>query len=406
MRLRTRALAACVASLALAVCASPAAVAASQESPASNASAEVAVPAVSPFATRSGRDIYSTFRAGLADPECPANGGSARWKQHFASAPRRMASSKDDVLPLFGYVVDAVREAHLPTEYALIPFVESGYRPGARSPSGPAGLWQFIALTARNHQVPIRGGYDGRLSPVDSTRAAVRYLKTLHGMFAGDWRLAVMAYNAGEYRVLGALRRAGQNARNARPESLPGLSPITHAYVQKLRALSCLLEQADDREEWLRALDRPVVQLQAQPLPANATTLDAWARKSGVDAAQLRRFNPAFQDGRIAARTDRALRVLAPAPAVDPRVALVLDAPAMPAAAVGAIAEAPAEARASRRTHTVVRGDSLSRIGQRYGVATGELIARNKLDKRATIRPGMVLMIDDDAVPPVPTAGP
>ena len=268
----------------------------------------------SPWRVRSGRDVYDTFRAGLADPQCPAGGGSARWKQHFANAPRRMASERDDVLPLFGYVVDALREAHLPTEYALIPFVESGYRPGARSKGGPAGLWQFIALTARNHDVPVRGGYDGRLSPVDSTRAAVRYLKTLHGMFAGDWRLAVMAYNAGEYRVLGALRRSGQNARNAKPETLVGLSPITHAYVQKLRALSCLLEQADDRDEWLRALDRPITALQARELPKNATTLDAWARAEGLDAAFLRRMNPAFEGGRIA-RSDRPQRVLAPMPA-------------------------------------------------------------------------------------------
>ena len=215
---------------------------------------------LAPRNARSGRDIYTSFREGLADPSCPS-GGSVRWKQHFANAPRRMASANDDVLPLFGYVVDAVREAHLPTEYALIPFVESGYKAGARSPSGPAGLWQFIQTTARNHDVPMRAGYDGRLSPVDSTRAAVRYLKTLHGMFAGDWRLAVMAYNAGEYRVLGVAAPRGQNARNAKPETLPGLSPITHAYVQKLRALSCLLEQADDREEWMRSLDRPVAHL-------------------------------------------------------------------------------------------------------------------------------------------------
>jgi membrane-bound lytic murein transglycosylase D len=268
----------------------------------------------SPWRTRSGRDVYDTFRAGLADPECPAGSSSQRWRQHFANAPRRMANEGDDVLPLFGYVVDAVREAHLPTEYALIPFVESGYKPGARSKGGPAGLWQFIALTARNHDVPMRTGYDGRMSPVDSTRAAVRYLRTLHGMFAGDWRLAVMAYNAGEYRVLGSLRRSGQNARNAKPETLVGLSPITHAYVQKLRALSCLLEQADDRDEWLRALDRPITALQARELPAGIATLDAWAKAEGLDAAQLRRMNPAFEGGRIA-RTDRTQRVLAPAPA-------------------------------------------------------------------------------------------
>jgi len=279
----------------------------STEAPAASSSAVIP--------TRSGRDIYTQFREGLADPECPANGGSARWREHFANAPKRMATDGDDVLPLFGYVVDAVRKEHLPTEFALIPFVESGYRPGARSNGGPAGLWQFIAITARNHNVAVRPGYDGRLSPVDSTRAAVRYLKTLHGMFAGDWRLAVMAYNAGEYRVLGALRRSGQNARNAKPETLQGLSPITHAYVQKLRALSCLLESADDREEWLRALDRPIPLLQARALPHGAKTLDAWAREQGLDAARVRRMNPAFEGGRIVASNndDDALRVLAPA---------------------------------------------------------------------------------------------
>jgi membrane-bound lytic murein transglycosylase D len=131
-------------------------------------------------------------------------------------------------------------------------------------------------------------------------------------MFAGDWRLAVMAFNAGEYRVLGALRRSGQNARNAKPETLPGLSPITHAYVQKLRALSCVLENAEDREDWLRALDRPVDALQAYELPSGAKTLDAWSRTRGLDAARVKRMNPAFEGGRIVARNGRALRVLAP----------------------------------------------------------------------------------------------
>jgi hypothetical protein len=59
---------------------------------------------------------------------------------------------------------------HLPTEYALIPFVESGYKPGARSPSGPG---RPVAVHRRHRAQPQGGdprGYDGRLSPVDSTR--------------------------------------------------------------------------------------------------------------------------------------------------------------------------------------------------------------------------------------------
>jgi membrane-bound lytic murein transglycosylase D len=98
-----------------------------------------------PAATRNGRDIYQAFHDGLADPSCDQDDSSARWRKHFASAPKRLASQDDEVLALFGYVVDALREMHLPTEYALIPFVESGYKPGARSAGGPAGLWQMIA---------------------------------------------------------------------------------------------------------------------------------------------------------------------------------------------------------------------------------------------------------------------
>jgi len=339
-------------------------------------------------ATRSGADIYRRFREHLADPSCDADAVSARWRQHFATAPKKLTNPDSDVLPLFGYVVDALIEADLPTEFALIPFVESGYQPGARSASGPAGLWQFIAITARNHQVPVRPGYDGRLSPVDSTRAAVRYLKTLHGMFAGDWRLAVMAYNAGEYRLLQSLRRSGQNARTARPAELVGLSGITYAYVRKLHALSCLMEQADDREEWMRAIDRPVPVLSAQSWPAAADSLDAWARQRGLDADVLKRMNPAFPGGRIA-RNDRSLRVLAPASSAEmPVLADIADAGA--SAAMPTLLAGTGEPSVAR-THTVERGESLSVIARKYRLDLDALRKRNGLGAKSIIKPGMVL---------------
>jgi membrane-bound lytic murein transglycosylase D len=278
-------------------------------------------PMASQAPTRSGLEIYTRFHEGLADPDCGKDSSSARWRKHFAAAPERMARHDDDALALFGYVVDALREASLPTEYALIPFVESGYKPGARSHGGPAGMWQMIRVTARNHHIPIRAGYDGRLSPVDSTKAAVRYLKTLHGMFAGDWRLAVMAYNAGEYRVFGALRRSGQVARSADPEKLASLSGITRAYVRKLHALSCLLDRADDREQWLQSLDRQVPVLEAVLLPPDVRSLDAWARSHGRDVATVRRLNPAFAGGRVPPGS-QSQRVLVPAlPAGGPQSA-------------------------------------------------------------------------------------
>ncbi|GAB3365084.1 lytic transglycosylase domain-containing protein [Lysobacter rhizosphaerae] len=377
--------------------------------------------------TRNGREIYQRFREGLADPECKDE-ASARWQAHFARAPGQLAAGNDDVLPLFGYVVDSVRASHLPTEFALIPFVESGYKPGARSPQGPAGLWQMIAVTARDHKVSIRAGYDGRLSPVDSTTAAVRYLKTLYGMFAGDWRLAVMAYNAGEYRVMGALKRGGQVARNATPETLPGLSPITHAYVRKLHALSCLLEQADDREEWLQALDRPVPRLQSVTVAEGVTDIAGWARRSGQDAAQLQRLNPAFTGGRITRANGKPAHLLAVAAAgpessasgaldvtASTPMAMAASEPPAPGTALADVAvpiaaadsppsqamptdtPAPPGPQSTARRHTVLRGENASKIAARYGLRTGVLLERNGLDASSVLRPGTVLLIDAGA---------
>ena len=349
--------------------------------------------------TRSGREIYARFRSGLSDQQCAVD-ASERWRQHFAHVPRDLANRPERLLPLFGYVVEALREHHLPSEYALIPFVESGYRPGARSPSGPAGLWQFIAVTARNHEVTIRPGYDGRLSPVESTTAAVRYLRTLHGMFAGDWRLAVMGYNAGEYRIFGALRNAGQRAMDAEPDKL-AVPNITRAYVRKLQALSCLLVEAGEDPEWLDAIDQMVPVLTSTPLPAGARQLDRWASRNGHDPALVRHFNPAFAEGRVG-RGDRGVEVMVPARPRDALAAFLQqatrpadEAPVFLADASDLVAESEAAAAGGEaRNHTVARGESIWRIARRYGIGTAELLLRNGLDTGSVLQPGMVLQID------------
>lgn len=359
-----------------------------------------------PANTRSGREIYQRFREGLADKRC-STASTTRWKAHFAHAPGRMAARDDDLLPLFGYVVDALREAGLPTEYALIPFVESGYRPGARSKAGPAGLWQMIGITARNQKVPMKAGYDGRLSPVDATRGAVRYLKTLHFMFGGDWRLAVMAYNAGEYRILGALKRSGRTFRNAAPETLPGVPEITHSYVRKLHALSCLIQAADDRASWVAAIDRPVPYLRAQPLPAGQS-LDAFAARNGHNPAQLRRLNPA-----LAAAATAGMPVLAAGAAPPPDATMAAATPVVEPLGPLADADTPLEAAATQpvslptaavattaggvteaaREHVVARGDNPWTIARRHRLRVSDLLAFNGLSAGAKLRPGQVLRL-------------
>ena len=105
----------------------------------------------------------------------------------------------------------AILSAHgLPADLALLPLVESGFRPKARGRAGERGLWQLRRATARHFGLVVSTRRDDRLHPERATRAAARYLAILYARY-GDWPLALAAYNAGERRVNRALRR-GQSA--------------------------------------------------------------------------------------------------------------------------------------------------------------------------------------------------
>lgn len=174
--------------------------------------------------------ILQSWHAGLADPQC--RGATPRWHRHYDRHIQRLLRGRDNSrLRLFGEVTKALRRADLPTEYALIPLLESDYTPGARSPWGQTGLWQFTAATARRHGLRVQGDVDERMSADDSTRAAVAYLGKLHRMFGRDWRWTAIAYNAGD----GAARRA---RRNASTDTLPGIARV---YPDKLHTIACLL---------------------------------------------------------------------------------------------------------------------------------------------------------------------
>ena len=344
--------------------------------------------------TRSGLDIHKRFRTHLAEPEC--SNASTRWRAHYAAMPKRMSKEDDEMLALFGYVVDEFIKAGLPTEYALVPVIESRYNPAARSSAGPAGMWQFIGLTARNQGITMRAGYDGRYSVVESTRAAVRYFKILHSMFGGNWRVAIMGYNAGEYRVIGAIKRSGMSQRKADASKIQGVPALTRAYVEKLHAISCLIEQADDRKQWMEAIDRPVPLLAAEVVVDGADSLDAWARARQLDPALLNRLNPALARGPIRSGK-QAPKLLAPLrgetddSSVD-ATASSKDSTPSPQTRSAVAEETTSTARGS---YTVAKGDSWWLIAKRHGLSVEELLDRNGLQKANALRPGMVLKLDD-----------
>lgn len=327
-----------------------------------------------------GAEVFDRMSARFSAPICVKGQHNRTWRKRYAGYPASFARHVEQILPLMAYVLEEVERKDLPGEFVLIPIVESWYRPAAIGPGGPAGMWQMISSTARNHGIHIRQGYDGRLSPVESTDAALSYLQKLDGMFDGEWRAMAMAYNAGEYRIVRAFRANGDQRVSGESHLPKGLSRTTYDYVAKLHALACLIAKPE-RHGLVLPREARFVPLARMTLPAGVHTLDQAAIRLGTDAARLRSLNPAYRQGRIVAGAPRD--VLAPATSL-----------AMLAAAGSDLPASSGEAGFVARTHTVRRGDSLSRIAHRYEVPLEQIFSVNGLSAKSVIRPGQVIRLD------------
>lgn len=103
-------------------------------------------------------------------------------------------------------ILRELKKAGLPEELSWLPLVESGFKIRALSRARALGLWQFIPSTGYKYGLNRDEWVDERLDLEKSTRAAIDYLKELHGMF-GDWLTVLAAYNCGEGRVLKVISR-------------------------------------------------------------------------------------------------------------------------------------------------------------------------------------------------------
>ncbi|MCX7042918.1 MAG: transglycosylase SLT domain-containing protein [Gammaproteobacteria bacterium] len=368
--------------------------------PADPVAAIEALAPVAPVPTMGrGADVFERINKGLSPDACSAGSNSHRWRKRYAGNPAAFSRHLAQVLPLLDFVSMEVERSGLPSEFVFIPLVESWYKPEAMGAGGPAGMWQMISSTARNHGVHIQPGYDGRLSPVESTRAALSYLKTLQGMF-GNWQAIVMAYNAGEGRIQNAFRSARSREVSAALRKPHGLSNITYDYVAKLQALSCLVSEPERNGLSLPSATQfvPVLPLLIE---ADVQSLDDFARQQNQDPKQIRRLNPGFKNGRVVAGVPRL--VLTPtiawqAPVQDEATNFDSETrhPGQPGSdPEGAMSPAdPGTAAAGKPTeHEVRSGDSLWSIARRYGVTIDALRRFNKLGVRTAVHPGQKLKL-------------
>lgn len=146
--------------------------------------------------------------------------------------------------PYLYFILNEIETNQLPGEFALLPAVESGFRPTAVSSSKASGLWQFMPATGRLFGLKQNWWYDGRNDVCTSTQAATAYLKQLSKQFDDNWLLALAAYNAGRGTIRKAIRKNNNNDLKTGYWSLY-LSKETMDYVPRLLALAKIFANAD-----------------------------------------------------------------------------------------------------------------------------------------------------------------
>jgi len=110
-------------------------------------------------------------------------------------------------LNIYPIIKFEIQKSNLPKELVSVVMAESLMNINARSDKRAVGLWQFIPSTARLYGLRIDNYVDERRDPYKSTHAAIKYLDYLHNFF-GKWYLAIMAYNAGQARIVEGVVRA------------------------------------------------------------------------------------------------------------------------------------------------------------------------------------------------------
>jgi membrane-bound lytic murein transglycosylase D len=232
-------------------------------------------------------DLWDRVRRGFAmsDLDNDLVRDRERW---YASRPDYVARMTERGGRYLFYIVEELDKRHMPTELALLPFIESAYNPQAMSVASAAGMWQFIPSTGRDFELKQTVFRDDRRSVLDSTRAALDYLQKLYGMF-GDWHLALAAYNWGE----GSVQRAvAKNQRAGLPTDYQSLHmPLeTQGYVPKLQAVKNIIARPADFNLTLpELLNHPY--FLSVPIERDIDVAVA-VKLSGMQAEEFQNLNP------------------------------------------------------------------------------------------------------------------
>jgi membrane-bound lytic murein transglycosylase D len=123
-------------------------------------------------------DLWARVRRGFAMPDLDNELVRDR-EQWYASRPDYVQRMTERGSRYLFHIVEELERRGMPTELALLPFIESAFNPQAMSTARASGMWQFMPATGRTFALRQNVFRDDRRDVLASTRAALDYLAKL-----------------------------------------------------------------------------------------------------------------------------------------------------------------------------------------------------------------------------------
>lgn len=268
-------------------------------------------------------------------------------------------------------------EEGVPLDLVYLAMIESGFSSHAMSWASASGFWQFMAPTGRRFGLRDDFWVDERRDPVMSTRAAAKYLKTLHREF-DDWYIAWAGYNAGEGKMRRAIRMYDTRDFWELTRAGPYLKKETKHYVPKLIA-AAIISKNLERFGFEQPAPQPPFEFELVELP-DATDVNIVAKAAGVDVKMVQELN-------------MKLRRWATPPAQNGKGYAIKVPLGTKERFLEEYAKIQPSERLTYRRYTVRAGDTLGHIARQYSMTIDAVMSVNGIKNPRHLRIGQDLII-------------
>lgn len=357
-----------------------------------------------PAAPRDTANVWDQLRGSFAMADCDADPAIMDWARRYTQNPTAFEAQMREVMPRLIYVQQIAAKHGVAGEFALLPWVESHYRPVPGNKGNPAGMWQIMPVTANALGMRVDKNFDGRLDMPKATDSIMALLKRYHDDL-GDWRMADYAFNAGEFAARKLIDRYGLPADEPAIPKMP-VKRVTREHLTKLLAISCVV-----REPGRFRVNLPLISTEQQLVSVDldqSMPIAQAANHAGMTVDELKDLNAGFRNGYFDKHA--ASYLVMPSGRVEQfRNSLLQNAGNV--AAAGTVSPSSptsgpstmddeitnrdkAQATTPTRTHTVKAGETLWNIARHYSIDVNQLKRWNRL-QGSSLRLGQVLRLSD-----------